>query len=462
MIKENPSDPSHPLRAEQTSVILDSVADGVFTIDMHWRITSFNRAAKQITGISRQEALGQQCWEVFKANICETGCALRQTLETGQAVVNRPAYILDVKGNRVPISISSALLKEGEEQVIGGVETFRDLSLVEELRRRVEQRYCCEDILSRNHRMQQLFELLPTIAASDSTVLIQGESGTGKELVARAIHHLSPRKAKSFVAIDCGALPDTLLESELFGYKAGAFTDARRDKPGRFRLAEGGTLFLDEIADVSAALQMRLLRVLQERVYVPLGGTQAVKANVRIVAASNKDLEELVQQGRFRQDLFYRINVIPLVLPPLRDRREDIPLLVDHFVARFNRLQGKGVVGVSEEALSILMAYDFPGNVRELENIVEHAFVLCGGGIIEPAHLPRAVLPAGDSVPSSTGGTVKLKEIQGALIAEVLRRTAGNRTQAARILGIHKSTLYRKVKALGIDLPAQDGRRPAR
>ena len=459
MKRAKPDKALPPAKEEQTSVILDSVADGVFTIDMDWRVTSFNKAAEDITGIPRKEALGRQCWEVFKASICETGCALRETMDAGSRVVNRPAYILDVNGDRVPISISSALLKADDGETIGGVETFRDLSLVETLRKQLERDYRCEDILSRSHLMQDIFEALPTIAESNSTVLIEGESGTGKELVARALHNLSLRREKGFVAINCGALPDTLLESELFGYKAGAFTDAKRDKPGRLALAEGGTLFLDEIGDISPALQVRLLRVLQERVYEPLGGIQPVRADVRILAATNRSLGDLVREGRFRQDLYYRINVIRLALPPLRERKEDVPLLVDHFVYRFNRLQGKAVVGVSDEAMELLMGSDFPGNVRELENAIEHAFVLCRGGLIEPRHLPGGLEPEGPASGGSRGRKARLEETERAVIAEALSRSDGNRAAAARLLGIHRSTFFRKVRALGIDLP--DRRRGA-
>ena len=446
----------HPLEREQTTVILNSIADGVFTVDMDWRITSFNRAAEEITGIAAEEALGQRCCDVFKASICETGCALRQTVETGKLVFNRPAYIVGVDGKRVPISISSAVLKDEKGRTIGGVETFRDLSLVEQLRKRIEQDYRFEDILSRSHRMHQIFEILPTIAESESTVLIQGDSGTGKELVARAIHNLSSRSGGPFVAVSCGALPDTLLESELFGYKAGAFTDAKKDKPGRFAMAEGGTLFLDEVGDVSPTLQVRLLRVLQERVYEPLGATESIRANVRIVAATNRDLGEMVGAGSFRQDLYYRINVIQLVLPPLRDRKEDIPLLVDHFLGTLSRLQGKDVVGVADEVVDILMAYDFPGNVRELENIIEHAFVLCREGVIERKHLPDSVGSALGSEHTTAGRAGTLKEMERGAIVDALRRNGWNRTAAARELGIHKSTLFRKIKALEIELPDRD------
>ncbi|MFW6032136.1 MAG: sigma-54 interaction domain-containing protein, partial [Phycisphaeraceae bacterium] len=296
-------------------IILDSISDGVFTVDLDWRITSFNRAAEQITGVPRAQALGQRCSEVFRASICEGGCALGKTLQSGRPVVNQAVYIVRADGQRVPISISTAILRDPAGRTVGGVETFRDLSDVEELRKQLHARYRFADIIGRSSAMQHLFELLPTVAESASTLLIEGESGTGKELVARAAHELSPRREGPFVAVNCGALPDALLESELFGYKAGAFTDARRDKPGRFALAEGGTLFLDEIGDVSPAMQTRLLRVLQERVYEPLGSVQPVRADVRVVAATHRDLRELVKEGTFRQDLYYRIHVIRLEIP---------------------------------------------------------------------------------------------------------------------------------------------------
>jgi len=337
-----PSEEHHDL-----DVILDSIADGVFTVDNEWQITSFNRAAERITGVKRQDALGRRCCEVFRASICEGACALKHTLATGQPLVNKVVYILNAQGQKVPISVSTAILKDAGGTVIGGVETFRDLRLVEELRKELESTYTFANIVARSPAMRRIFDLLPEIAASDSTVLIEGPSGTGKELFAQAIHNLSPRAKKRFVAINCGALPDTLLESELFGYKAGAFTDAKQDKPGRFALADGGTIFLDEIGDISPAMQARLLRVLQERVFEPLGSVQPVPANVRVVAATNRNLAKLVGKGTFREDLFYRINVVRLELPALRDRREDIPLLIEHFVAKFNRLQGKDVAGLA-------------------------------------------------------------------------------------------------------------------
>ncbi len=431
------------------SELLDHVPDGVFVVDADWRVTFFNRAAERITGIKRSEALGRRCCDVFRASICENACALKQTLATRRPVVNKVVYIVDGRGQKIPISISTAALKDDRGQVVGGVETFRDLRLVEELRREWQQQDSFADIIGRSAAMRQLFELLPPIAESDSTVLLEGASGTGKELVARAIHNLSPRRSGRFVALNCSALPDNLLESELFGYKAGAFTDARRDKPGRFALAAGGTIFLDEIGDISPAMQARLLRVLQERVYEPLGGTEPVRADVRVLAATNKNLRALVDEGRFREDLFYRVHVIRLELPGLRDRREDIPLLVEHFIARMNRLRGKDIAGVSDDVLARLMEYDFPGNVRELENILEHAFVLCRGGLIETAHLPPQL--RGDAIgrgfPRSGGLT--LADLEKLAIADALRRHHGNRKRAAQELGIDPSTLFRKLRARG-------------
>ena len=450
---------SHDLPPDSHAIILDSINDGVFTVNRQWRITSFNRAAEQITGVKRKQAIGRPCCEVFRASICETACALRQTLATGRPIVNKAVYILDVRGNRIPISISTAAFKDEHGNIIGGVETFRDLSLVDDLRKDLEAKYSFADIVGRSATMRQAFQILPQIAESDSTVLIEGASGSGKELFARAIHNLSRRRDKRFVALNCAALPDTLLESELFGYKAGAFTDARQDKPGRFALADGGTLLLDEIGDISQAMQVRLLRVLQERTYEPLGAIEPIKTDVRIIAATNKDLGKLVRKGVFREDLFYRIHVIRLALPSLRDRREDIPLLVEHFVGKFNRLQGKDVVGVSDEVIARLMEHDYPGNVRELENIIEHAFVLCRGGLIQLAHLPPELRSsaAGEAAPSIAGMT--LEAMERFLITDAVHRHHGNRSAAAKHLGINPSTLFRKAKTLGIELPKEDGRK---
>ena len=444
------------LTDEWFEAIFSSLNEGVFCVDENWRISFFNEAAAEITGVPREEALGRPCHEVFRSNICKKACALRYTIDHGTPIASMSIEITNQKGKKVPVSISTAILKNKQGMFIGGVETIRDLSLLEQLRKELDAKHTFEDILSKSPKMHHVFELIPTIAESESTVLITGESGTGKSLIAQAIHNQSPRADNPFVTVNCGAIPETLLESELFGYKAGAFTDARRSKAGRFSLAEGGTIFLDEIGDVSPSIQSKLLRVLQDKVFEPLGGVQSIKADVRIITATNMNLRELVEEGRFRTDLYYRINVFRLELPPLRERMEDIPLLVNHFVAKFSALKGKEISGVTPNALAILMKHDYPGNVRELENIIEHAFVLCPGGMIQAHHLPGELQPR-TSTPQ--GETLDLLgEYEKELILNALRRNQWNRLKTAQELGIHKTTLFRKVRKLGIELPDMDGR----
>jgi len=443
--------------SRREAIILDSVNEGVFTVGLDWRITTFNRAAERITGVSRAQAIGSPCCDVFRASVCETNCALRRTMSEGEPVVNATAHIVNYEGQRVPIRISTALLRDDAGVVVGGVETFQDLTQIAQLQKELESRYTFEDIVGRSPAMLRLFDILPQISASVSTVLIEGASGTGKELFARAIHNLSPRRKKPFVAVNCAALPDTLLESELFGHKAGAFTDAKRDKPGRFELANGGTIFLDEIGDISQAMQARLLRVLQERQVEPLGGVKASPVDVRVVAATNQDLAQLVRSGKFRDDLYYRIRVVHLKLPGLKQRREDIPLLVGSLIAKFNRLQGKDIAGVSDEVMGRLMEHDYPGNVRELENIIEQAFVLCRGGMIELNHLPPELRPSAAAEREDIR-PMSLEAMEHFLIGEALRRRNGNRKEAARDLGVNVSTLYRKIRVLGITTPDMDGR----
>jgi PAS domain S-box-containing protein len=442
------------MKAKVLEAILDSIADGVFTVDRDWIIMSWNRAAETITGFAREEAIGKSCHDVFRANVCQTSCILRQTLASGDPLINIPINILTADGEQKPISISTAVMKDSKGNVIGGAETFRDLSEIETLRRRLSERYSFQDIISKNYKIREIFRILPNLAESGSTVLIQGSSGTGKELFARAIHNLSDRSKGPFIAVNCGALPDTLLESELFGYKAGAFTDAKKDKPGRFALAEKGTLFLDEIADISTALQVKLLRVLQEKSYEPLGASRSVDADVRIIAASNRDLREQMSIGRFRDDLYYRLNVIRVDLPPLSERKEDIPLLVDHFIERFNAEKGRDIQGTTPAAQAALMAYDFPGNVRELENAVEYAFVLCRNGLIDVKYLPPEICPhtSVDDVDLNSEGDL-FQSAEAEVIRSALARNDGHRQRTADALGVHKTTLLRKMKRLAITYP---------
>ena len=438
--------------SEHQRIICDSLADGVFTVDMDSCITSFNRAAEEITGIPREEAIGKRCYEVFRASVCESGCLIRQSNGTGKPVFDMPVYIVRADKKRIPISVTTALLKDEDGNIIGGVETFRDMTVVRELRKALVNQYSFDEIISKNEKIHQLFDILPQIAESDSTVLIDGPSGTGKELLATAIHKHSLKQDGPFVAVNCGALPETLIESELFGYKAGAFTDAKKDKPGRFDLAQNGTIFLDEIGDISLAVQVRLLRVLEDKAFEPLGSTTTAKTNARIIAATHRNLKELVKNGRFREDLYFRINVIRLSLPPLSERKEDIPLLVDHFIEKFNIIKDRKIVGVTQKAMAAVILYEWPGNIRELENSIEHAFVLCKGQEIRLHHLPDWVKPQNDSIQIPTGLT--LKEIEKTAIQQALVRNHWKKMATARELDIDKNTLRRKIIRFGIKEPS--------
>ncbi|NQU06492.1 MAG: sigma 54-interacting transcriptional regulator [Calditrichaeota bacterium] len=442
---------TNEMMVERLLTIVNSISDGVLAVDREMRVTFFNKAAEMITGSQREEVIGRQCWEVFRTNVCDKDCALRQTFKTGEPVINKYINSTHADGRQVPISVSTAVLRDKNGSVIGGVETFRDLTQVEALRKILESDYTFSDMIGRSKPMQDLFTLLPTIAQSESTVLIEGESGTGKELVAKAIHNLSPRRKKPMVVVNCGAIPDSLLESELFGYKAGAFTDAKRDKLGRFAIAEGGTIFLDEIGDVSAALQVKLLRVLQDHVYEPLGSIKSEKADVRVITATNKNLTKMMDDGNFRQDLYYRLNIVEINVPPLRERLSDIPLLIDHFIGKFNHLRNKDISGVTPSSLNILMNHAYPGNVRELENIIEYAFVICPGGVIQPNHLPNYLHELRTTPVVEIAGT--LIEMETLFLTTALERNNWSRKDTASELGINPSTLFRKMKKLAITPP---------
>jgi len=437
--------------------IIHSISDGVFAVDGEWRITCLNAAAERTLGVRREDAFGRRCWEVFRSNICREACALRYTIETGNPVVNLPVRIRDATDRAVPVTVSTAVLHDRDGRVIGGVETFRDLNLVRAFLSDVERLAGGGDIVTADPGMRRLLDVVPTIARSESTVLIEGESGTGKGLLAHAIHCSSTRADGPMVTVNCAALPETLLESELFGARRGAFTGADRDRPGRVQAADGGTLFLDEIGDVPASVQVKLLRLLQERKYEPLGDVRSRTADVRILAATNRDLGAMVREGAFRPDLYYRINVIRLEMPPLRARSADIPPLAESFLRRLSATRGKVVEGVSRPALRRLMAYDFPGNVRELENILEHGYVLCEGRRIEERDLPEWLLRRQESS-DGPAGAATFDELEARFLRGVLARNDFNRTAAARELGIHKTTLHRKIRKLGLELPRRDGR----
>ena len=433
------------MEAKLSRLIFNSISDGVFTVDRNCVITSFNQSAERITGFSRSEAIGKHCFDIFRTEICHRQCALKDTLKTHDPVQNARVTIITRDNREVPIQITTTMLKDDEGNLIGAVEFFRDISEIEHLRKSLEQKRALEDIVSVNRRMHELIALLPDVAASECNVLIQGPSGSGKELFAQVIHNLSPRRYGPYIRINCAALPATLLESELFGYEKGAFTDAKRDKPGQFALASGGTLLLDEISEMDIALQVKLLRVLNNGEYRPLGSTRTFHTDARIIAATNADLESAIAEGTFRQDLYYRINVVNISIPPLRERPEDIALLVDHFLAASRKKSGKSIERITPEALGMLRRSPLPGNVRELENAVEHAFVMCHGTEITPEHLPPHITT---EVTPATGDNNSLDE--KAIIVETLSRYQGNRSKAAAELGMHRSTLWRKMKTLGI------------
>ena len=438
-------------------LILGNIAEGVFTVNRQFRITFFNTAAEQITGFSRNEVLGKMCADIFRTPICSRDCPLRQSIRTGQTVKNFEINILTREDRAQPISVCTAPLIDSEGHFLGGVETFRDMSSIKQLRREISNRYTFQDIISKNARLRQIFETLPNIAQTDATILIQGRSGTGKELFATAIHNISPRAAGPLIKVNCGALPESLLESELFGYVKGAFTDARNDRLGRFQAAHEGTIFLDEIGELPLALQVKLLRVLQENEIRPIGESKSMKIDARVIAATAKNLEEEVQKGNFREDLYYRLNVLSVKLPPLKDRAEDIPLLCNHFIRRFNEQLHKDIQGISSAALSRLLAYSWPGNVRELENAIERAVVLSEDALLTPEHFsPDFIQGSGNDPMDEIINGYSLKKAQKILeeklIKKALNETNGNRTQASRLLEISHPSLLSKIKAYNISL----------
>jgi len=427
--------------------------EGTFTIDNNWTITSFNNAAERITGYSSKEAVGQHCWEIFGSTLCQNGCHMELTMKEQQPSASNELLIVHKNGHRVPVRINSAPLFDGHGFHIGAIETFLDISEIKNLTAHLEERYQFTNIIGRSKSMQRVYDLMDNVIQSDSTVLITGDSGTGKELVARAIHLNCERKTAPFMAVNCSAFAETLLESELFGHEKGAFTGAIRTKPGRFELAGDGTLFLDEIGDLSLPVQVKLLRVFESREFERVGGTSAIKLKARLITATNKDLEKEIKAGRFREDLYYRINVINIKLPPLNERINDLPLLIEFFHEKFKNKFHKKIRSLSPSALRLLKKYDWPGNIRELENVLEHAFVVCHGEVIETEHLPERLWDSLEKIEpddEKTDTEHPLKNAEKLMIKSTLQKFGGHRGKTAETLGINKTTLWRKMKKYGL------------
>ncbi|MFZ5586963.1 MAG: sigma 54-interacting transcriptional regulator [Thermodesulfobacteriota bacterium] len=437
--------PSLPRLGYQT--LFESLAEGIFTINTRWRITSFNHTAEKITGYSRREVLGRHCWDIFRSDLCQTDCPLRTTLETGLTRMDQDVRILDKDGSRLGLLVNTSVVRDAAGVAVGAVETFRPLAALQQASAALGG--CSfSDIVGAAPPMRRLFDMLPDVAVSEANVLLQGESGTGKELFARAIHHHSKRRQGPFVAVNCAALAETLLESELFGHEKAAFTGAVASKAGRFELAKGGTIFLDEIGELKPELQVKLLRVLEQRVFERVGGARLIPMEARIISATNLDLTQARREGRFREDLYYRLRTVPLNLPPLRERPEDIPLLVQHFLDKFNRLYGREVRAVDPKVMRIFASHAWPGNVRELERAIEYAFVFVKGPVIFARHLPPL---EGDENPDSPAPTPRLQAgDEEAAIRQALAVCQGRRGQAATLLGLSRTSLWRKMRQYGL------------
>ncbi len=444
--------PGRPEEVWEYDSLFEHLAEGVFTINNRWRITSFNKRAQEITGYRREEVLGRNCWDIFRSDLCKSSCPLKLTMETGVLGMDQDVRIVDKGGRPQSILVNTSVIKNKHGLIMGAVESFRPIA---QLERSEEDGISLGErpgrIIGESQGLAHVLSMLPDVAASDATVLIEGESGTGKELIARAIHAHSPRSGGPFVAVNCSALAETLLESELFGHVKAAFTGALNNKVGRFELAKGGTLFLDEVGEIKPEIQIKLLRVLEERVFERVGGTRPIRMDSRIIAATNKSLTQEVSRGRFREDLYYRLRTVPIYMPPLRERVSDIPLLVDYFVGLFNAKYGKNVRGVDPKVLRVFRQYSWPGNIRELEHALEYAFVFVKGPIVTASHLPE--LEAGHSArPASTAAAEGPSEWEDEKITiqKTLEKVQGRRDAAAHLLGMSRSTLWRKMKAHGL------------
>ncbi len=442
--------PSDGFAAPAPGQILDAVALGVVVVDLEGRVTYINNAGSEITGVSVSQALGRPCRELFQSTLCEESCPLRQAMETGQSQYNLDAVYIRQGGRSVmPVKVTVSPLRDGGGRILGGVETIQSFQLMRLMDKKARHDFTWEDFLGSSPQVMAIFDTLKVVSPTNVTVLVEGPTGTGKDLLAQIIHNTSPRRPLPFIKVNCAALPENLLESELFGYVRGAFTGAGRDKPGRFQLADGGTLFLDEISEMPLALQAKLLRVLEDMEFYPLGARKTVKVDVRIIAACNKPLQGQVDAGLFRADLYYRLNVIRVMVPPLCERRQDVPLLIRRFIQRKNVERGTYICRFTPETLDILLNYDYPGNVREMENILEHACLLCRGDIIQVEHLPRNLREGQGPTPLASNSD----ESQRQELLTVLRQSDWNRQQAAESLGVDRTTLWRRMKRLGIKNP---------
>ncbi len=429
--------------------IFNSNIEGTFTIDNDWNITSFNLSAEKITGYKKDEVIGKKCRDVFRSSKCGNGCHMEQTMKDGTAMMDNELVITTSSGSRVPIRVNSAVLRNNRGQNVGAVENFIDISEIKNLTEHVSEKYRFGNIIGRSKKMEQIFDLCKSVAPTESTILITGESGTGKELLARAIHLNSDRKNGPFVAVNCSAFAETLIESELFGHEKGAFTGAVKEKAGRFEMAKGGTLFLDETGDISLSVQTKLLRVLETKVFERVGGNDSIKMNARIITATNKNLEEEIIKGNFRADLFYRINVINIHLPPLRERPDDMLYLVNHFIEKYNSRFSKSIEGMSTVVWKYFQSYSWPGNIRELENVLERCFILSRGKTIEEEHLPERIREKRESVRVVSNGS-PLVNAEKETILNTLEKYNGSRKLTAGELRMDVSTLWRKMKKYGL------------
>lgn len=448
------------MKIKSQEEILDCISDGVITIGIDRKIKYINQAMKDLLSIDYDPSkMGLTCEDLVQSDMCNTEeCIFHRALLTGERFSNYETVIKNRDGAYIPVSINTDFLRDDNGKVAGIVEVFRDLSQVKglegnikELENKIADRSRFGNIIGNNKRIREILAILPTVANSKSTVLLEGESGTGKELIANAIHLNSPRRDKSFVALNCGALAEGILESELFGHVKGAFTGAYYDKLGRFELADKGTIFLDEIGDISLPMQGKLLRVLQEEEFERVGGTKSIKVDIRVIAATNKDLLYQVKKGEFRDDLYYRIRVFPIRIPPLRERKEDIPQLARHFVSIYNKEMGKDIKTISHSAMATLLSYDYPGNVRELENIIEHASVCCQGDTIQMEHLPKDILGNKDIVEKASKSVGSLRIMERELMLKILEQSDWRYKEAAKTLGISRTTLWRKLKEFKIE-----------